>query len=95
MAKSSLRKEVRIRKILCVTDLSPCSQDALALAAELAGKHGAELLVLHVPAHWERRYDFLLDRISSELETEARAKLSAELRRLGKTKGAKIRLRSQ
>jgi nucleotide-binding universal stress UspA family protein len=37
-----------VRKILCPTDFSDCSYEALRLAAEIASQFGAQLYLLHV-----------------------------------------------
>jgi nucleotide-binding universal stress UspA family protein len=92
MAKSSRSRNSRAAKttsgepcVLCATDLSPASQQALALAAELAEAFDARLLVVHALEIWDRRYDFLVEDLQEKLTKQAHEKVQAELEHLGKT----------
>jgi len=84
----------KLTKILVASDLSPRADYALARAVQLAGQHGAELLVLHVvepvrpgaPAEdWLWPSDEFPGTLERDLKTEAQAELE---RRLGAMPGA-------
>jgi len=84
----------KLTKILVASDLSARADYALARAMQLAGQHGAELLVLHVvepvrasaPAEdWLWPSDEFPVTLERDLEAEAQAELE---RRLGALPGA-------
>jgi nucleotide-binding universal stress UspA family protein len=85
------RHGVAIRDVLCLTDLSPRSDSALAHARSLAERFQAELTVYHAVETFEGRYPDITFGIGHELtaaaEQGARAALRAALAGLG-TRGA-------
>lgn len=68
---------MKVKKILCPTDFSDYSYEALEYAKELAGKYDAKLYVLHVifePAEYTGFYvpHISFDKIKTEIEVGAR-----------------------
>ncbi len=92
MAKSSRRKTPAspIKTVVCGTDLSSFSKDALAVAAELAQAYDAKLIVVHAIQSWDSRYDFLVDDITLKLTQDAKAQLAQELDHLGKKESVPV-----
>jgi len=97
MSKTPRNKSSRPNKdepveasVLCATDLSPSSQQALHLAAELAEAFDAKLLVVHALEIWDRRYDFLVGDLQERLTVQAKEKVVTELKRLGKTEAVPV-----
>jgi len=76
---------VSLKTVLCATDLSDCSQHALAQAAELAEAFDAKLVVVHAIEIWDDRYDFLMKDLERRLEEEANDKVEQELAHFGKS----------
>jgi len=83
-------KDLQVKKVFCATDLSPSSQHALAMAAELAEAYDATLVVGHVVELWDDRYDFLVQDLSKRLANEAKDKIAQELSHLGKTEAVPV-----
>lgn len=86
----SSAKDLQVKKVFCATDLSPSSQHALAMAAELAEAYDATLVVGHVVELWDDRYDFLVQDLSKRLANEAKDKIAQELTHLGKTESVPV-----
>ncbi|MBI3830733.1 MAG: universal stress protein [Planctomycetes bacterium] len=87
---SKRKADVSIKKVLCATDLSPCSQHALAAAAEMAEAYDATLIVTHIVELWDARYDFLVKDLGKRLAEDARAQVAQELEHLGKTESVPV-----
>lgn len=84
------KKQVRLKTVLCSTDLTACGQQALAIAAELAQAHDAKLLVAHFVQGMDERYDFLVGDLTRKLAKEAREKVQTELAHLHKTRAVPV-----
>lgn len=90
-SSASKRKPgVSVKKVLCATDLSPCSQHALSVAAEVAEAYDATLIVVHIVELWDERYDFLVKDLGKRLAEDARAKVAQELEHLGKSESVPV-----
>jgi nucleotide-binding universal stress UspA family protein len=73
----------REETVVCAVDLSPASQQVLAMGAEMAQAYQARLIVFHALEVWDPRYDFLKPDLEERLGTEARGKVTQELEHLG------------
>lgn len=87
---NSSRRDKVEKCVLCATDLSQASQQALATAAEMAEAFDAKLLVVHGMEIWDKRYDFLVADLQQKLAVQAREKVAQELEHLGKTEAVPI-----
>lgn len=81
------------RVILHPTDFSACSEHAFRIASDLAGLHGATLIVLHV-AETLGPENVTYGEVISQLEPEGyRQRLTRELRQVSPAAGSGITVR--
>lgn len=88
--KSGSQKQVRLKTVLCTTDLTACGKQAVALGAELAQAHDAKLIVAHFVQGLDDRYDFLAGDLARKLAKEAKDQVQSELAHLHKTKAVPV-----
>ncbi len=79
----------RIEKILITTDLSPCSEEALAYAAFLAGQLDATILLTHILEPLGYPIDFAMIQ-SDDFEQWNRGKALEQAAALWRQKGLRI-----